>query len=206
MKIVLGADHGGFELKEAVKQILGARGVEVEDVGCHSLDSTDYPDYAADVCVRVSEGRADQGVLVCTTGLGMSIASNKFPRVRAALCLNPVMARMAREHNDANVLVLGGKLLSGAELEAVVEMWLSSRYSSAERHVRRLGKVVSYQQPSITMPPWYVCPEASQPSIMWSAVSAVETIHQTEALSLPAASSAVRPKVLSTEMTVSDGM
>ena len=99
MRIVVGADHGGFDLKEAVRDHLVNRGVEVEDLGCYSKDSVDYPDYAADVASRVAAGTADQGLLVCTTGIGMAIAANKFPGVRAAQCLTADMATRARTHN-----------------------------------------------------------------------------------------------------------
>ena len=112
MKIAVGCDHGGFEMKTALLESLAARGVETEDLGCFDRTSVDYPDYAALVADQVSQGVVDQGLLVCTTGIGMSITANKFPRVRAALCLTPRMAKMARAHNNANVLVLGGELTS----------------------------------------------------------------------------------------------
>jgi len=144
MKIVLGADHGGYEIKEAVKKALARAGMEVEDLGCHSKESTDYPDYARDVAERVSHGLADQGVLVCTTGNGMAMTANKFPRVQAAVCLRPDMAEMARSHNDANVLVLGGKYLSAQNAEAILDAWLKTGFSSEERHARRVRKIMDY--------------------------------------------------------------
>ena len=108
MKIGLGSDHGGFEMKQKIKDWLAARAdVETTDFGTYSPESVDYPDFAVEVSRRVSEGALDQGVLVCTTGVGMAMTANKFPRVRAAQVFTAKMARMAREHNNANVLVLG---------------------------------------------------------------------------------------------------
>ncbi len=141
MKIAIGADHGGFDVKEALREALTARGMTVEDLGCHDTDSVDYPDFAAAVGERVSDGRADQGVLVCTTGIGMSMAANKFPRVRAALCVTPDMAEKAREHNDANVLVLGASLTPPPQALAVLDRWLEASFSSADRHARRVRKI-----------------------------------------------------------------
>ena len=149
MKIAVGADHGGFDVKEAVKKRLRSRGFEVEDFGCFDKSSTDYPDYARAVSLSVSEGRASQGVLVCTTGIGMSMAANRYPRVRAALCFTPDMAKMARSHNDANVLVLGGGVVPVAEAEKIADAWVATEFSGAERHVRRLEKVEVYPQPAM---------------------------------------------------------
>jgi glycine hydroxymethyltransferase len=146
MKIALGADHGGFELKELVRSVLAKRGLEVEDLGCHSKDSVDYPDYAREVAIRVSQGEADQGILVCTTGTGMMIAANKFPNVRAALCMNPEMASASRTHNDANVIVLAGKFLSNGQAEAILEEWLKNSFSGVERHARRVRKIEAFDQ------------------------------------------------------------
>ena len=114
MKIAVGSDHGGFDMKEALKGFLAGKGIEADDVGCFSKESVDYPDMAALVAARVSQGLVDQGIIICTTGIGVSIVANKFPRVRAALCLTPRMARMARAHNNANVLALGGELVTAA--------------------------------------------------------------------------------------------
>jgi len=144
MKVALGADHGGFETKEAVKELLVRRGVDVDDFGCHKTMSVDYSDYAREVASRVSSNAVEQGVLVCTTGIGMSMAANKWPRVRAALCLTPRMARMARTHNDANILVLAGDLGTSKKAAAILDEWLKHRFSGEERHVRRLGKITTY--------------------------------------------------------------
>ncbi|HSR88638.1 MAG TPA: ribose 5-phosphate isomerase B, partial [Pontiella sp.] len=109
MKIAIGSDHGGYTLKKCLVDILKEKGITVEDLGTDSAESVDYPDYAAAVADEVSNASVDQGIIVCTTGIGVSITANKFPRVRAALCMNPEMATMTRQHNNANVLCLSGK-------------------------------------------------------------------------------------------------
>ncbi|HDL77145.1 MAG TPA: ribose 5-phosphate isomerase B [Lentisphaerae bacterium] len=140
-KIAVGADHGGFEIKEAVKEYLQTHKVRVVDTGCFSAVSVDYPDFAAQVARMVSEGEVDQGILVCTTGIGMSIAANKFPRVRAALCMNPEMARLARRHNHANVLVLSGGFITTEEAIAILKEWLANSGEVGGRHERRVRKI-----------------------------------------------------------------
>ena len=144
MKIAIGSDHGGFEMKEALKEFLAGQAVQVEDVGCFSKDPVDYPDMAALVAANVSQGLVDQGIVICTTGIGVSIVANKFPRVRAALCLNPRMATMARAHNNANVLALGGELVTIAEAQAIMTAWLREDFDSGERHHRRVRKINQY--------------------------------------------------------------
>ncbi|NLB59681.1 MAG: ribose 5-phosphate isomerase B [Lentisphaerae bacterium] len=144
MKIAIGSDHGGFEMKEALKGFFEARDMQVIDVGCFAKKSVDYPEYAAAVAGKVSEGQVDQGLLICTTGIGMSIVANKFPRVRAALCLTPRMAKMARAHNNANVLVLGGELVSIEEAMAIAGEWLKGEFDRSERHSRRVKKIQRY--------------------------------------------------------------
>ncbi|MBN2302567.1 MAG: ribose 5-phosphate isomerase B [Lentisphaerae bacterium] len=151
MKIAIGADHGGYDVKEAVKAVLVARGIEVEDIGCFSKESVDYPDYAREVASRVSHGLVEQGILICTSGIGMSIVANKFPRVRAALCCTQKMATMARNHNDANILVLSGGLVSIQESCAILDAWLVQSYSDEARHNRRLAKIRQYSRPAMEM-------------------------------------------------------
>ena len=142
MKIGLGSDHGGFEMKQKIKDLLAERpGVEVTDFGTYSTESADYPDFAVEVARRVSEGALEQGVLICTTGVGMSMAANKFPRVRAAQIFNAKMARMAREHNNANILVLGSVVTPMAELPAVLDAWFAAEFEPGSRHDRRVQKV-----------------------------------------------------------------
>ena len=143
MKVLLGADHGGYEMKELLKGVLRERGVATEDLGCHGTDSVDYPDCAAEVALRVSHDPEAEGILVCTTGIGMAIAANRFPRVRAALCTKPEMARTARTHNNANVLALAGGLVSKAENLAILDEWLNHSFSAAERHRRRIDKIAA---------------------------------------------------------------
>jgi glycine hydroxymethyltransferase len=145
MKVVIGSDHGGFDTKETVKRLMAARGMEVADFGCFNKESVDYPDYADKVASAVSRGEADEGVLVCTTGIGMMITANKYAGVRAALCLSPQMAKTARTHNDANILVLGGALLSEAQTREILAAWLDNRFDSeVGRHSRRLRKIEAY--------------------------------------------------------------
>ena len=151
MKIAIGADHGGFEIKESLKSVLQERGITVEDVGCTGTESVDYPDYARDVASRVSYDEVDEGILVCTTGIGMSIAANKFPRIRAALCMNPEMASGARTHNNANILVLAGGLITRDEALKILEEWLSKSFSEAPRHRRRLRKITKYTRLEMEM-------------------------------------------------------
>lgn len=145
-RIAVGSDHGGFELKEAVKGYLQQRKVDVVDVGCFSAQSADYPDFGEKVARLVSEAEVDQGVLVCTTGIGMSIAANKFPRVRAALCLNPEMARLARRHNHANILVLAGAFTTVEEAVAILREWLANRPELGGRHERRVNKIARLER------------------------------------------------------------
>ena len=141
MKIAIGSDHGGFVLKNALKATLTQNNIEVIDVGCHSADACDYPDSARGVASGVSQGDVDSGILICTTGIGMSITANRFQGVRAALCLNPEMAAAAREHNNANVLVLGASLTEVEEAQEILTRWLAGHFSPEERHHRRVDKM-----------------------------------------------------------------
>ena len=145
MRIVVGADHGGYQLKEEITRFLIAEGHEVEDVGTYSDESTDYPDYAARVARAVAEGRADLGVLICGTGIGMSIAANKVRGVRAALATDCYMARMARQHNDANVLCLGGRVLGTGTALEIVRAFLEGRFAGG-RHARRVAKIRAIEE------------------------------------------------------------
>jgi RpiB/LacA/LacB family sugar-phosphate isomerase len=134
--IVIGSDHAGYELKEYVKTLLKARGIPFEDVGTKSAESTDYPIWAGKVALHVSQGTYARGITVCGSGIGASIAANRFKGVRAGLCVTPEMARLAREHNNANVLVLGGRILSQQEAEKILDTWLNTDFA-AGRHERR---------------------------------------------------------------------
>ncbi|PLV56120.1 ribose 5-phosphate isomerase B [Thermotoga sp. SG1] len=140
MKIAIASDHAAFELKEKVKNYLLNKGIEVLDHGTHSEESVDYPDYAKKVVQSVLSNEVDYGILLCGTGLGMSIAANRYRGIRAALCLFPDMARLARSHNNANVLVLPGRLI-GSELAFwIVDTFLSTPFDGG-RHERRIRKI-----------------------------------------------------------------
>jgi ribose 5-phosphate isomerase B len=141
MKIALGADHAGFDLKEKIKQHLVGRGISVEDRGTHSTESVDYPDYARAVGEEVVAGRSDCGILVCGTGIGMCIAANKVPGIRAANVHSEMEAQLAREHNNANVLTLGGRTLDEDAAFKLVDRWLSAEFTGGGRHGRRVEKV-----------------------------------------------------------------
>ncbi len=143
MKIAIGSDHGGFEAKEHVKQYLEARKIKVIDVGCWSRESVDYPDYAAEVARRVSCGEAKQGIVICTSGIGVSITANKFPRVRAALCGTPHLAEMARKHNNANILAMGASVTPLDEMDAILDAWFAAEFEGG-RHERRVQKITGY--------------------------------------------------------------
>lgn len=142
--LVIGSDHGGLELKEAVKAALALRGMAVEDYGTANNESVDYPDFAERVAGAVSRGEAALGILVCGTGIGMSIVANKFPGVRAALATDEFMAQMAKEHNNANILVLGGRVLSVALATKMVNVWLDTAYEGG-RHQQRLDKIAKLE-------------------------------------------------------------
>ncbi|MBX3743983.1 MAG: ribose 5-phosphate isomerase B [Verrucomicrobiae bacterium] len=139
--IALGSDHAGFELKESVKRHLSSGPYSVEDLGARSPESVDYPDYAQPVAQAVAEGRADLGILFCGTGIGVSIAANKVPGVRAALCTSEEMARLARAHNDANVLCLGGRVIGVDVARSIVDTFLRSSFEEGGRHARRVAKL-----------------------------------------------------------------
>ena len=138
--IPIGSDHAGFQLKERLKEELRRLGYAVEDVGTDSASSVDYPDYAHPVAERVERGAAQRGVLLCGTGLGMSYAANRHAGVRAALAWSPEVARLSREHNDANVLVLPARFLSEDEGVAILKTWLETPYEGG-RHDRRVEKI-----------------------------------------------------------------
>ena len=144
-RIALGADHAGFRAKETIKKYLEGAGYRVEDVGTHSEESVDYPDFARAVWERVAAGRDDLGVLVCGTGIGVSIAANKVEGIRAALAHDSLTARRAREHNDANVLALGGKVVGEDEAIAIVQEFLSAQFAGG-RHQRRIDKINEMDQ------------------------------------------------------------
>ena len=138
MKIAIGSDHGGFGLKQILTAKLLDAGHEVVDCGCNSIDSVDYPDFADHVCQQVLSDGASLGILVCGTGIGMSMAANRHKGIRAALCHNEYSARMSREHNDANILCLGDRVLGSGVACAIVEAWLQTEFAGG-RHQRRIA-------------------------------------------------------------------
>ena len=140
--VALGADHAGFPLKEDLKTWLITHGYDLVDLGTQSADSVDYPDFALGVGSAITAGKADRGVLVCGTGIGMAMAANKVPGVRAAACSDAYTARMSREHNDANVLALGARITSREAAIEILEIWLDAEFAGG-RHARRLEKIVA---------------------------------------------------------------
>ena len=144
MKLVIGCDHGALELKESVKKVLAEfEDIQVEDVGAYTGDSVDYPDIAEKVCSRITSGEADKGIVLCGTGLGISIAANKIKGIRAALCHDVFSARMSREHNDANVLAMGGRVIGFGPAGEIVRAWVTTDFSHDERHQRRIDKMMA---------------------------------------------------------------
>ena len=143
--IVIGSDHGGLDLKEEIKKLLEARGIPCEDLGTGNSDSVDYPDFGQAVASRVSSGAAEKGILVCGTGIGMSIVANKYPGVRAALATDVFMATMAKEHNNANILVLGGRVIEHDKAREMVAAWLDTEFAGG-RHQKRLDKIAALEQ------------------------------------------------------------
>ena len=142
--MLLASDHGGLELKAAIRNYLGTQGIEVRDLGTMNGDSVDYPDYAEKVARAISSGKADRGILVCGTGIGMSIVANKFPGVRAALISDEFSARMSKEHNNANIIVMGGRILEPERALAMLRIWLETPFEGG-RHQRRLDKIAQIE-------------------------------------------------------------
>ena len=145
MKIAIASDHAGFPEKEQLKAVLDELGIQYEDLGTRSTESVDYPDYARKVAEEVAQGKVDQGLLVCGSGTGMAIAANKVPGVRAAVAWNEETARLAREHNDANILALGGRMMPFEELAKIVRAWFAAQFGGG-RHSLRVDKIREIEQ------------------------------------------------------------
>lgn len=145
MKISVACDHGAYALKEKVKSWLTDAGYEVQDFGCYSTESVDYPDYALPAAEAVARGEADRGVFLCTTGIGVSITANKVKGVRCALCTNLMTARLTREHNDANALALGAGVVGENLAREILFTFLDTPFSGAVRHQRRIDKISAYE-------------------------------------------------------------
>jgi len=140
VKIAIGSDHGGYELKGKLVDFLKAGKYTVEDFGAHSKDPCDYPEIGFEVAKAVSEGRADRGVLICRTGIGMAIIANKLPGIRAGACYDEKMARSSREHNDTNVLVLAADYTPETEAKKMLEIWLTTS-ALGDRHAKRVKQI-----------------------------------------------------------------
>ena len=145
MRIAIAADHAGYELKRDLAAALQAQGHEVSDLGTHSTAPVDYPDCAESIAVALRDGRADRGIIVCGSGAGVSIAANKFPGVRAAVCHDSYTARQAVEHDDMNVLCLGARVIGPALAADLVAAFLGAKFSGEERHRRRLDKILAIE-------------------------------------------------------------
>ncbi len=141
MRVLIGADHGGFDLKEQLKAHLAGAGHDVVDMGAYGPDPVDYPDVALKVAKGVAAGEAERGILVCGTGVGMSIAANKVPGIRAANVTDPRIAALTREHNDANVLTLAGRFTTSADAKAIADAFIDTGFSHDDRHSRRIGRI-----------------------------------------------------------------
>ncbi|MBS6195116.1 MAG: ribose 5-phosphate isomerase B [Clostridiales bacterium] len=139
--IAIGCDHGGYELKKEIKAYLDEKGIAYQDFGCDSMESVDYPVYARKVAHAILDGSCEKGILICGTGIGISIAANKVPGIRAALCTDCFCAQATREHNDANVLALGGRVVGPGLALKIVETFLETPFSNDERHIRRINLI-----------------------------------------------------------------
>ena len=139
--IALGSDHGGFELKEAVKKHLQERGLEFKDFGTYDLNSCDYPEFGRAAALAVASGECDKGIVICTTGIGISIVANKVKGIRCALCSEKTSARLTREHNDANMLAMGGGMVGTVQALEIVDTFLDTPFSEMEKHSRRISKI-----------------------------------------------------------------
>jgi len=149
MKIAIACDHGALALKNALVTHLQELGHEVRDFGTHTLDSCDYPDYAAPAAKAVAAGQCEKGIVLCTTGIGVSITANKVPGIRCALLSDLMSARLTREHNDTNMMALGAGVVGQMLALQIVDTWLGTEFSHNERHQRRIDKVMALENPEI---------------------------------------------------------
>jgi len=144
MKVAIGSDHAGFEVKEQIKGILSELGIEALDFGTNSTDSVDYPEFGARVGKAVASGEAEQGIVICGSGTGIAIAANKVKGVRAVQAWSEEVARLAREHNDANVIAIGARVLNSEQIEKIIRAWFAASYEG-ERHQRRVDKLAEIE-------------------------------------------------------------
>ena len=145
MKIAIAADHGGFELKDSMVEYIKSLGNEVVDLGTNSADSVDYPDYAKKVCEEIQKGNSDLGILICGTGIGMSLAANKFEGIRAACVSDVYSAKMSRNHNNANVLCIGARVIGDEVAKLIIKTFLENEFE-AGRHQRIVDKIMAFEQ------------------------------------------------------------
>jgi len=145
MKIAIGCDHGGIVLKPAVEEVLKEKGIEIEDLGCYTQDSVDYPDYALKVAEAVSQKKVDLGIILCGTGIGISIAANKVKGIRAAVAHDLFTAEMCKRHNNANILSMGGRVVSPELAAQMTKIWLDTEFEGG-RHVNRLNKISAIEE------------------------------------------------------------
>ncbi len=145
MTVAIGSDHGGYEVKEEIKELLDDKGVEYTDFGTDSGESVDYPEFARPVAEAVAEGEYDKGILICGTGIGMSIAANKIKGVRAALCHDIYSARMTRKHNNSNVLTMGGRVIGSDLAREIAKVWVEEEFDGG-RHQRRIDKISQLEE------------------------------------------------------------
>jgi len=145
LKLAIGSDHRGFQVKEEIKKYLEERGIEYEDFGTFSDEATDYPDIGAKVAREVSNGHLERGILICETGLGMTLVANKFRGIRATLCHDLESTKQAREHLNSNILTMGGKIVDRSLIPQILDIWLNTEFTGG-RHTRRLGKISAIEK------------------------------------------------------------
>jgi len=145
MKIAIGCDHGALDLKNAAIKHLEAKGYEVKDFGTYTLDSCDYPDYAAAAAKAVASGECEKGIVLCTTGIGVSITANKVKGIRCALLSDKMSARLTREHNDTNMMAIGAAVVGKMLALEIMDTWLETEFSGGERHQRRIDKMMAVE-------------------------------------------------------------
>lgn len=145
MKVAIGADHAGYETKEKIKRVLDEMGIEYEDLGTYSTEPVDYPDFGAAVGKKVASGEADEGIVICGSGIGIAIAANKIKGIRAAQAWNEETARLARQHNNANVLAIGARVLPEEEIHKILKAWFEAKFEGG-RHTRRIEKIKQLEE------------------------------------------------------------
>ena len=144
-RVIIGCDHGGFTLKKELIPFIEALGYEPIDIGCYDENSVDYPDVAFSLAERVASGEFEKGIIICGTGIGVSICANKVKGIRCALCTDEAMARLTREHNDSNVLALGGRIVGSELAKGIVKAWLETGFSQGQRNINRIARISGYE-------------------------------------------------------------